>query len=94
MGESNKTVDLNVTSSYSEILEQPTAILSVSVLSLSVLVGTSGNVFVFIALCRNKLFRKVRYALLLLLTIVSLSMDLIYCPIELARIILFLPVHI
>lgn len=90
MGESNKTVDLNVTSSYSEILEQPTAILSVSVLSLSVLVGTSGNVFVFIALCRNKLFRKVRYALLLLLTIVSLSMDLIYCPIELARIILFL----
>lgn len=93
MGESNKTVDLNLTSSYSEIsknLELPTVILSVSVLSLSVLVGASGNVFVFIALCRNKLFRKVRYALLLLLTLVSLSMDLIYCPIELARIILFL----
>lgn len=48
----------------------------------------------FIALCRNKLFRKVRYVLFLLLIIVLLLMDLIYCFIELVRIIFFLNFNI
>ena len=89
----NKTGDVNLTSSFvmdGEELELPTTIVSAIVLSLAVLLGTCGNVFVLMAVCRNRLYRKVRYALLLLLTAASLMMDLIYCPMEVVRIIMYL----
>lgn len=91
-GFNNETVNLNVTKSETDVmkLELSFAILSVSALSLSALLGTSGNLFVIITMCRKRLFRKVRYALLLLLMFASLLTDIVYCPVELARIALYL----
>ncbi|XP_061184486.1 uncharacterized protein LOC133192503 [Saccostrea echinata] len=93
MEEGNETVNLTTTqfiqSDVSVRLELYSWIFSVVVLCLSILLGTSGNILVITAMCRNRLYRKVRYALLLLLMAVALFTDLVYCPVELVRIFLY-----
>ncbi|XP_062570279.1 uncharacterized protein LOC134232348 [Saccostrea cucullata] len=93
MEEGNETLNLTTTEfmqyNVSVRLELYSWIFSVIVLCLSILVGTSGNILVIIAMCSNRLFRKVRYALLLLLMAAALFTDLVYCPVELVRIFLY-----
>ena len=69
-------------------LELYSIVLSVTMLVLAILFGGGGCVTVLIAMSFHRLLRKLRYILTGILLIICSVFDLIWCPIEITRLLL------
>ncbi|KAH3834678.1 uncharacterized protein LOC127876086 [Dreissena polymorpha] len=80
-------LDLSSSASNKEI-KLYSIVLSTTMLVLSILFGGGGCITVLIAIFFRRLHRKLRYILIGILLVVCSAFDFIWCPIEIARLLL------
>lgn len=69
-------------------LELYSVVLSTTVLIFAILIGGGGCITVLIAMFVHRLLRKLRFILIAILLVVCCVFDLIWCPIEITRLVL------
>ena len=68
-------------------MELYSVVLSTTMLCLAMVFGSGGNITLLISMCAYKLLHKLQYILISMLLLTSLTLDLVWCPLEVCHLL-------